>query len=88
VNQPLELVSCGEFSEFLVAGFGGAEGEEGEKVAGFAFVAQDQASVSGQPRYRPFDHPAVLAEFVAALDAFARDADIGDVVRSPRSRSR
>ena len=48
-NRTLERVLRGEFSEFLVAGEGGSEGEDGEEVFGFAFVAQGQAAVSGEP---------------------------------------
>jgi hypothetical protein len=45
----LELVSCGVFSEVFPAGQAGSEGEEGEDVVGFGFVAQGQAPVSGEP---------------------------------------
>jgi hypothetical protein len=43
-------------------------------VARFAFVADGQAPVAGQPGDRPFDDPPVAAEFVAGFDAFAGDA--------------
>jgi hypothetical protein len=79
----LELVSCGELAEFLVAGEGGSEGEEGEEVFGFAFVAQGEAAVSGEPGHGAFDDPAVPAEFLAGLDAFAGDADLDSAVADP-----
>jgi hypothetical protein len=44
----LERVSGREFAEFLVAGEGCAEEEEGEKMSGFAFVARRKAAVAGQ----------------------------------------
>lgn len=39
----LEVVLCGEFTVFFVAGEGCAEEEEGEEVFGFAFVTQGAA---------------------------------------------
>ncbi|NIJ11162.1 hypothetical protein FHU38_001506 [Saccharomonospora amisosensis] len=70
-QNDLESVS---FGEFLVAGDGCAECEEGEVVAGFAFISDGQAAVAGQPGDRSFDDPAVAAEFLGGFDAFAGDA--------------
>ncbi|NIJ09807.1 hypothetical protein FHU38_000151 [Saccharomonospora amisosensis] len=74
------LVSCGEFSEFLPAGHGGSELEKCEEVLGFAFVAEGQASVSGEPGDGALDHPAVLAQFLGGFDALAGDPH-ADAVR-------
>jgi hypothetical protein len=64
----LEHVS---FGELLVAGDFGSEGEEGQEVARFAFVADGRAPVAGQPGDRSFDGPPVAAEFIAGFNAFA-----------------
>jgi hypothetical protein len=68
--------------ELFEACDGCGEGEEGEEVAGFAFVADGEASVSSQPRDRSFDHPAMSAELLAGLDTFA-----GDPYLDPRRRT-
>ena len=52
-------------------------------VAGFAFVADGQAPVAGQPCDRPFDHPPVFAEFVAGFDACASDARVDPALAEP-----
>jgi hypothetical protein len=72
-------------AEFFVAGESGSEGEEGEEVGSFAFVAQGQAPISAQPGHGSFDDPAVPAEFLVALDALAGDADLDAVVADPGS---
>jgi hypothetical protein len=70
----LERVSCGLFAEFLEAGDGGGDGEEGAVEVGVAFVADGESSVAVHPGDRAFDDPAVAAEFLAGFDAFAGDA--------------
>ncbi len=80
---PLSGLQCVSFGEFFVAGEGGGEGEEGVEVGGFAFVAQGQAPVSGQPGDRAFDDPSVLAQCVAGVDAFASDAGDDSTVPEP-----
>jgi hypothetical protein len=72
----------GRLAESFEAGDGGGEGEECEEVVGFAFVADGESSVSGEPQDSSFDHPAVPAELLAGLDTFAGDPD-----RIPRRRS-
>ena len=83
----LELVLRGAFGEFLVAGDGGREGEEGQEVAGVAFVAQGQPPAAGQPGQGSLDDPAVPAQPVAGLDALAGDAG-GDAAATPSLRWR
>ena len=53
-----ERVSC---REDLVAGDGGGELEEYEKVVTVAFVADGQSAVAGEPGDGAFDFPAVSA---------------------------
>jgi hypothetical protein len=43
-------------------------------VGGVTFVADGQSAVVEQPGDGPLDHPAVLPEFLAGLDALARYA--------------
>src|SRR5690606_6194920 len=50
------------------------EGEEAFEGIGAAFVADGQASVTGQPGDAAFDDPAVAAQFLAGLDADASQA--------------
>src|SRR5690606_28691651 len=78
----LEHVS---FREFLEAGEGCGESEEGAEVVGVALVAYGQSSVSEQPRDTSFDDPAVLAEFLAGFDAFAGDAHGDSLLAYPVS---
>lgn len=71
----LGLVSRGEFGEFLVAGEGCGEAEEGEEVAALAFVSDGEAAVAEQPGNGAFDLPAVPSESLGRLDAGAGDPD-------------
>jgi hypothetical protein len=71
---PQERVSCGDLGELLIAVEGGREGEEGGEQAGFAFVAEGQPAVPGQPGDRAFDSPAVAAQPGGRFDAAAGDA--------------
>lgn len=48
--------------------------DEGEEVLGLASVAAVQTSAAGQPGHGPFDDPAMTAEPLGRLDAFAGDA--------------
>lgn len=80
----LEGVSRGLFAEFLVAGEGGGEGEEGAEVVGIAFVSDGESAVTEQPCDRSFDHPTVFAQLLAGLDAFAGDPDGDAAVADPR----
>jgi hypothetical protein len=66
------------------AGDGSSEDEEGEEMGGFAFVAQGQTPVSGQPGHRSLDDPAMSAEFGVGVDAFAGDADTDAAVDGAR----
>ena len=59
------------------------EGEERVEVGGFVFVADGEAAVAEQPCDGSFDDPAVSAEFVVALDAFACDARDDGAVAEP-----
>jgi len=52
---------------------GGGESEEGEEVAGFAFVAEGESAAAEQPGQGGLDDPAVPAEALAGLDAGAGD---------------
>ncbi len=73
IINALERVSLGLF-ELLEAGQCGGEGEEAFEGIGAAFVADGQASVTGQPGDAAFDDPAVAAQFLAGLDADASQA--------------
>jgi hypothetical protein len=42
-------------------------------VLGFAFVAAVQSTTAGKPCHGAFDRPAVSAESLGRLDAFAGD---------------
>lgn len=57
------------------------------EVGGFAFVAQGQAPVSGQPGDRAFDDSSVLAQCVAGVDAFAGDTGDDSTVPEPGAES-
>jgi hypothetical protein len=74
--------------EFLVAGDGGREGEEGQEVAGVALVAQGQPPVAGQPGKRALDDPSVPAQLVAGLGALAGDAGGDAAVADPGAQVR
>lgn len=55
---------------------------------GASLVADRQASKPTQPGQGAFDHPAIAAQALAALDAFARDAhlDVASGQRLPAAR--
>lgn len=55
-------------------------------MVGVAFVSDDEAVVAEQPGDRPFDHPAVFAEFLAGFDALAGDTDANSSVADPLSQ--
>jgi hypothetical protein len=57
-------------------------------VAGFAFVADGEAPVSGEPGDRAFDDPAVPAEFLSGFDALAGDARDDPALAEPGTRGR
>jgi len=65
------------FGKSAVADQGAGDAGEGEEVVGFAFVAAVQSSAAGEPGHGAFDGPAVTAESLGGLDAFASDA-VGD----------
>lgn len=52
-------------------------------MVGVAVVSGGEAVVAEQPGDGSFDHPAVFAQLLARLDAFARDADGDAAVADP-----
>src|SRR6185437_15353951 len=84
--ESLDLVSRGEFGEFLVAGEGRCQGDEGQEVAGVALVAQGQPPVPGEPGDGALDDPAVPAQFLAGFDSFTGDAGGDAPVAEPSAQ--
>ena len=74
-ERGLDRVLCGEADESFVAAEGCGETEEGQVVAGMAFVAGAESAVAGQPGHGAFDDPSSAAQPFAGLDALAGDAD-------------
>jgi hypothetical protein len=53
---------------------------------GVAFVPGGQPAVAEQPGDTAFDHPSVLAEFLAGFDAFAGDAGRDSSLTQPSAQ--
>lgn len=69
--MPYVDISVGESA---VADEGCGYADKGEEVFRLAFVAAVQASAAGEPEHGALNHPAVAAQSLRRLDAFAGDA--------------